>query len=561
MVEESACLGLEILGNCSYDPSNPERIYFSIGELIGVIALLMAFLQLSKPIIKFRIRVGCVSEKIIYGLFFVAIIFVLLSAILPFIPGTAVPLLGYPVFWEVSAGFFFVFGSTILIRGITKKSVFSKRNAYNYLNGCTSIIAKGNEEDLRELADEISKSIEPIVKQCKKYDRDKATEAEVRGRPYEVEEATQIALRILDLWSDPTFCKNIICRSPGTAIEVFKQIINYKLYSGGGSTLTQELLNQAFSNQDSILMRESQYSGLGFFNLFTKTVFDNRELVESNHRPLQAWKDYREEQIKPWQAEKYCSCLHIAIRAYFKAKDYQNSAAMYGGIDKLAGFALSQTASIQHLSEAELYQSANLKVLSTIQQGFEEIIDIIEKHQDNIPVYELNESNYNKWKDTSIYGILANGIYCYFERLAVTFHDRALRHDGIGIWIKVFGVKGTELSKTQIEIGKRLLIHLNKKIDENLDAEQRWYPAITRLIISFNGIYESDDETDQRIEAKFHRDFIRRLKTKYPKLVKRDPKFAVDMLPENVVYDKDKNELHETGLRNRVTVLKLEDII
>lgn len=137
---------------------------------------------------------------------------------------------------------------------------------------------------------------------------------------------------------------------------------------------------------------------------------------------------------------------------------------MYGGIDKLAGFALSQTASIRHLSEAELYQSANLKVLSTIQQGFEEIIDIIEKHQDDIPVYELNESNYNKWKDTSIYGILANGIYCYFERLAGTFHDRALRHDGIGIWIKVFGVKGTELSKTQIEIGKRLLIHLNKKL-------------------------------------------------------------------------------------------------
>ena len=59
MVEESACLGLEILGNCSYDPSNPERIYFSIGELIGIIALLIAFLQLSKPIIRFRIRVGC----------------------------------------------------------------------------------------------------------------------------------------------------------------------------------------------------------------------------------------------------------------------------------------------------------------------------------------------------------------------------------------------------------------------------------------------------------------------------------------------------------------------
>ena len=108
MPSESACLGLEVLGKCTYDPSNPERIYFSIGSLIAVVALFLAFSQLKKPIIKFRLRVGKVKDSIVYGVFIIAIIFVFLAAILPFIPGTALPLLGYPIFWELLAGILFV---------------------------------------------------------------------------------------------------------------------------------------------------------------------------------------------------------------------------------------------------------------------------------------------------------------------------------------------------------------------------------------------------------------------------------------------------------------------
>jgi hypothetical protein len=77
----------ELIGELSYDPSSPDRIYFSIGSAIAVIALLLTFDQMARPIIKLWLRTGMFSEKFAYTLFFIAIGFVFVAAILPFVHG------------------------------------------------------------------------------------------------------------------------------------------------------------------------------------------------------------------------------------------------------------------------------------------------------------------------------------------------------------------------------------------------------------------------------------------------------------------------------------------
>lgn len=102
---------------------------------------------------------------------------------------------------------------------------------------------------------------------------------------------------------------------------------------------------------------------------------------------------------------------------------------------------------------------------------------------------------------------------------------------------------------------------MNKKIDENLDPEKRWYPAITRLLISLIGIYEPEpNEELDSIEIVFKRKFLDRLKRNYPKLARADPDFARDLLPKNVTYDGMKNEISRIGIRENVTVLKLNPL-
>lgn len=184
MALESACLGLEILGNCNYNPSDPPRVYFSIGQLISVIALALVFYQLIKPIIRFRIQVSKINENFLICVFILAIGSVFFASILPFNPWPAQPLVGYPIFWEFISGLLIVLVAFDIFLVVVKKGVFRREKAQDYLDACATIIARGNDDDLRELANEISASIEPIFKECSAFDESKAHQAREQGDAY-----------------------------------------------------------------------------------------------------------------------------------------------------------------------------------------------------------------------------------------------------------------------------------------------------------------------------------------------------------------------------------------
>src|SRR5438552_139983 len=237
MTGDAACLGLEILGSCNYDPSAPSQSYFTIGQLVSVIALLLAFSQLTKPIIKFRIRVRKINYKAAIAISAFAIGSIFLAAILPFVPGPARPLLGYPVFWELLAGAIFVVVAIDLIVAISKERSFKRSNAEAYLKACAAVIAKGNDDDLRELADEIHCAVKPIFDECNSYNQFDTQYSRERDQKPQVTRTTRIAFTILDLWSDKDFCKNIVCKSPGTALKIFDQFIHNDPYRSTGYAL------------------------------------------------------------------------------------------------------------------------------------------------------------------------------------------------------------------------------------------------------------------------------------------------------------------------------------
>lgn len=534
-------------------------VQFTIGQLISVVALFLAFSQLAKPIIRFRISATKINLKILFSLFVLAIVCVFIASLLPSIPVPVLPHLSYSILLEFSAGILFVIPAIRLIIAVSKSPVFTRRKSKAYLNACTALIARGNYDDLRELADEISVSVKSILEECKTYDSFEARRAKERGEVYQVLESTKIAFTILDLWSDKSFCRNIVCNAPATAINIFDQLVCNQQFERAGYALIQQLIHQAFRNRESILVREENFSGLGFFKPFMNTVFGNWRFLESNYRPLQAWRYYKEN-IEAWQVKKYCECLETSFNAYFKAKDYwQYPSALYAGLNNLADIAGYHVAYIRHIDGHDLYKSKEFRVLQEIGHGLEKVVKVIEKEQGNIPEYEFEEKDYDHFNDTSIYGVLAFGIYDYLEKMAMAeSHDEEIRLlCVIDLWHRVFHVTLAKTSKVQKEIGLRLVIHLRKIVDENLDTEQRWYPAITRLLISLYGIHEPKELNNDRIDARFHKEFIDKLKTNYSKLAQKDPEFAKHLLPDNVVYDHKSNELHHKRFRQEVNVLKL----
>lgn len=560
MTSDSACLGIEILGRCSYDPSAPSQSYFTIGQLVSVIALLLAFSQLTKPIIKFRIEAHKIDYKRPIIFCVLSIVSIFLASILPFLPGKAWPLLGYPVFWEVLAGLMLVGVAGRLLFAISKKASFGRQKAEAYLKACESVIAKGSDDDLRELADEIHPAIKPIIDECNSYSPVAARAAEAHGQEYHLEKATRTAFTILDLWSDRSFCRNIVCKAPATAIQIFDQLIHNDRSGVAGYALTQQLIHQAFVNRDSILMREEDYSGLGFFKQFRNTVFKEWRFIEGTHRPLQAWAS-NEEEVHSWQVKKYTECLEASFLAYFVAKEFcRYPASLSVGLGNLVHLAIKQIGVVRNTSEQDLYPSNVFAVLREVESGLERIVEIVEKSQGQLPDYQMEEDNYDRFKDHSIYMVVAYSIYEYFEHLAAAQrHDDWIRSHAIGIWLRVFG--SSDQSKAAVEIGKRLIIHLNKKIDDNLDPEHRGYPVITRLLLSLNGIHSPVTVAGlhESLGDGFQRMFIERLKRDYQKLVIRDPEFAKRLLPEHFSYTPTRNEIRYQGRRREeVDVLKLE---
>ncbi len=81
-----ACLGLEMLGLCAYDPAKPFSIYFSLGEVIGALAFTLAVQQLLKPIYRFRLVARYLSLSRLYIAVFTAVFAVVFAAVAPNLP-------------------------------------------------------------------------------------------------------------------------------------------------------------------------------------------------------------------------------------------------------------------------------------------------------------------------------------------------------------------------------------------------------------------------------------------------------------------------------------------
>lgn len=352
------CLGLKALGPCSYDLSNPSLTFFSIGQLATVVALIFAFSQLAKPIVKFRIATRLTPQWILWLGIALAILCVFAAAILRAWSLRDFPVIGYPIFWEFAAGVCLVWASVLMILRVTTKTRLSAHNAARYLQRSRSIIARGNVDDLREYGDEIEISISTAVKACKSHEmRSMAAPANTDEKkpPTDFE---RVCYTLLDLWADKQFCQVLVTRCPQTAIQILLEVQNERLYESGAYALVQELIDQAMSHPDSILHREGDYSGLGRFRPFISTAFGSTDFVNSRLRPLQAWPTHDQDRITTLQVKRYGDAIDTALRAAIEERRTGSiHAALSSALHVVNGIAQQAAWAMTRIPEGEISQS------------------------------------------------------------------------------------------------------------------------------------------------------------------------------------------------------------
>jgi hypothetical protein len=102
------CLGIPALGSCTYDPSRPPSIYFSIGEAIAALSITLIIPQFIKPIYLFRLATQSIRLSHIYALVFLGTLCAFTATVLPNIGIPRESTLAYPVFWEFFGGLLFL---------------------------------------------------------------------------------------------------------------------------------------------------------------------------------------------------------------------------------------------------------------------------------------------------------------------------------------------------------------------------------------------------------------------------------------------------------------------
>lgn len=551
------CLGLQLLGTCKYDPTAPASIYFSIGELIGAIALILAFSQLLKPIVRFRLSVSPFPMWAAYATFIVAAVCVLLAAIIPQLPIAGHPVIGFPIFWEFVAGMVFCLAASYLLYFSYAHARYNNSNYRTYLSRCIGIIANGSMSDISDLASEISTGLPEIVKEAARYNRFSWD----KSKP--LPDSVKYATHLLDIWSDEKFCQALACSAPASLMTLFQEFRRRQYYHGAGYALINEVIRQSFLQKDSMLNREKQYRGLGVRADLTKEIFFNYDMIRSSHRPLQAWDNYRDGDMQPWKVERYGQCLLTAVKGYFNSGHFwECPLELHCGFDVVAGLARHEIWRIGDDKALLKSDAPPARILDETSEIFHEVYKVIVQESGRLPSYkdyiESLPEDRDRFSDPSIYEAYAEALFEYLCHLSqLTIDDWYARHLATRIWFDIFSQHQADARPLGVyEIRDRLSKKLLKKVSENL-VEQH-YPPLTRLIISLSGIWSSD-ASDNEFSADFFKwQFLELLKKEFPAAYSRDAKKAADMLPGNVEYDSDNRTLiMTTHVFKEVHTLKL----
>lgn len=537
MFSNTACLGLTMLGVCNYNPASPE-IYFSIGEGVSALAILFLLKQFIGPIEKFRLFIRGWREPIAHWLFYVGMAGVIVSAILPLIPGQAFPLLGYPIFWEILAAGAFIAGIVGFYRGIKKPIIFSKNNHEKYMQKIHDVIARGDEVELGQLAIEIIDSINPIFDAVENIN-DSISE----------KHKTNAGI-ILCFLSDKKFCRLVANKNFYTFHKILERVRkclgndSFKITSS--RTFVRELIKQSIKSKNSFLGREKEASGLGFMKGF-ELIFGDYPFLMSAYCPLEAW-DYGDKNIKPWQVENYFFILRIALEDCIKKNNFKPMPnpfiSPFGNIARLA---MSMARRLKCLPENEAHESLAYQILSEVSGGFARIIGILNENKSD-PVIKFDPDSYSYLNDSSVYGVIAYGVFKFFEGVSACLaHDQLT--DGLVrcLWFDIDDHFG------DVEIQKRLFFHLLNKARDNLENYK--YPIVSRLIINLIGLLEPESESGEELGSVFANNFRSLIKKNYRKVVAMKPEFAKEMLPNTVHYDKDSNMLVQKWPTGKITTL------
>lgn len=366
--------------NIILEPANFEdRSIFDFSEYLSTLALLLVIYAISDFKYRYRFQLTRFNiKKIAFSLSFL-IGFLILIVDLWFQNNFLIPtFLNNATNIKLSLGIIFlcIVGYMNYV-AFLKPVEFKKLNAKEYFSTVHRSIGRGNENELKVVADELGYSAKSIIGFANKLDPKLGSD---------VRKVPAIAHNLLLLIANKKFCKILVEYSPWVIEEFFyfvsKEIKPLTVFGLFTKNIGMELI----TNKNSPLVYESAGYDDGYFG-YTKpignSIFGNYDLVEfyaRNHESPLNINFFHEKQLSYIYLEIYCNSALIFVESYLKSdRKYEHSVAFFQILGDVKFF--SYDLYLANGDENNFYKSSPYKNTRSAVELVVAIVNLMDKYE------------------------------------------------------------------------------------------------------------------------------------------------------------------------------------
>jgi len=305
---------------------HPMKI-FGFAEFLPAVALLVVVYTVADVRYKFRIAV---APGFLYASTFSLIAVIGAQTLLTDIwlaQGWWVPRVLWltPAIWQGIFGFMFLGAFlTWMYYGFIRPPIFGRRNARRFGRELYRYILRGNDDELKVIANELVRSAKTLVRYSMSIpsrigDKD-AQPPHARKQP----SVERFAYDILLLIANRKFCRHVVASSPVTAQAFFEEMAKAQRFDIPLGYFARNISGEAILQPDSFLYVEAEgfQSGLlGYLKPVSQAVYGNYQVVHALGDNLASPLEIHYEEIYSWtpnQWKAYCRAVLITLKNYLQ---------------------------------------------------------------------------------------------------------------------------------------------------------------------------------------------------------------------------------------------------
>jgi hypothetical protein len=549
------CLGIAVLGQCSYDPTSPAHVYFSIGEAVAALSITLIVPQFLRPIYVFRLRSRAVKEWHIYACVLAATAMVIFAAILPSLGVSSGALWTYPILWESGAGILFFLAIATLVFAVFRPAKPASVNLERFALGAVDFLAHASDKDRAEFSTDLRFCIYDMVRKADLHLRLWKPSAFVLFAKRNELRDSGYASAFLRVLSDPAFCRVLVRDTPWNTALILREIEKYPGECVSITDFVREIARQAILMDDSMFAREIEYKGFRETSVISDTLFRNRHIARF-YTPLHGtwFGDTRD--IEVGQVKRISRALSLTLESLLSAGAYWQQHGFNGASDLVSSVARDICRRIREdRADYRLIHALQFDLFSMVDKTREHLAELGDDVYARLFVKLKDEADNGSMQDFTLLDEVAEVVVEYAFSFCNEFEggDDSFWSAAISINQHVFDqFRGEERGFDPLQ--QRVALKMLRKVDENLEG---WYPAISRMFLSTIGYYEppKEDDKNKPWELFVHAFFFRF--QAFPELYDRDKDKAETYLPNDVRYEPERQSIIKTylGGDERETVL------